>query len=147
MIFNLVLGSSLRIWLKGQKREPLRGEFARCWLLGISLCLANMIGFEKAHSADNSIPNLKLYAYQSFKTWDQFNCYNYLVYRESRWNYKAVNGSHYGLGQIKNKMVLKQTPRQQITFHMKYISHRYGQVNGEPNACKAAEHFDAKGWH
>jgi len=96
---------------------------------------------------DNSIPNLKLYAYHAFKTYDQFDCYNYLVIKESNWNYKARSGSHYGLGQIKNKMVLKQTPRQQILFHMKYIGHRYGYVNGEPNACKAAEHFDSKGWH
>ena len=91
--------------------------------------------------------NLKLFAYHSFKTYDQFDCYNYLVFKESSWNYKARNNSHYGLGQIKNKMVLKQTPREQILFHMKYIGHRYGYVNNEPNACKAAEHVDRKGWH
>ena len=90
--------------------------------------------------------NLKLYAYNKFKTWDQFSCYNYLVFKESSWNYKARNGSHYGLGQMRNKMVLKLTPREQIDLHYKYLGHRYGYVNGEPNACMAAEHFDKKGW-
>jgi hypothetical protein len=91
--------------------------------------------------------NLKLYAYNKFKTYDQFDCYNYIIYRESRWNYKARNGSHYGLGQMRNPMVLGLTARGQIDLHFKYIAHRYGMVNGEPNACLAAEHLDKKGWH
>jgi len=101
----------------------------------------------KAQSHHNSVLNLKLYAYNKFKTWDQFSCYNYLIFRESRWDYKARNGSHYGLGQMRNPLVLKLTPRQQIVMHMKYVGHRYGYVNDEPNACRAAEHLDAKGWH
>jgi len=96
---------------------------------------------------DNSIPNLKLYAYNKFKTYDQFDCYNYIIIRESNWNYKARSGSHYGLGQMRNRMVLQLTPKQQIDLHYKYIAHRYGIVNGEPNACLAAEHLDKMGWH
>jgi hypothetical protein len=96
---------------------------------------------------DNHVMNLKLYAYNKFKTYDQFECYNYIIHRESRWNYKAKNGSHYGLGQMRNKLVLTLTPRGQIDLHYKYIAHRYGIVNGEPNACLAAEHLDKKGWH
>jgi hypothetical protein len=91
--------------------------------------------------------NLKLYAYHQFKTYDQFDCYNYLVIKESRWNYKAVNGSHYGLGQMRNRKVKTLTPREQIIWHMRYIGSRYGYVNKEPNACMAAEHFDKYGWH
>jgi len=134
--------------LSKPKREPRQGSLARCTLVA-TLLFIEIFCFEKTNSAaaDNSIMNLKLYAYNSFKTYDQFDCYNYLVIKESNWNYKARSGSHYGLGQIKNKMVLKQTPRQQILFHMKYIGHRYGYVNAEPNACKAAEHFDKHGWH
>jgi hypothetical protein len=131
-----------------ERKGDLRSRKIARFGLVISLSLGMTIAFQENSSAtDNSIPNLKLFAYHAFKTYDQFDCYNYLVIRESRWDYKARNNSHYGLGQIKNKMVLKQTPREQILFHMKYIGHRYGYVNGEPNACKAAEHFDAKGWH
>jgi hypothetical protein len=105
--------------------------------------------FSKDYSvaADNSIPNLKLYAYNAFKTWDQFECYNYIIIQESKWDYKARNGSHYGLGQMRNPLVLTLTPKEQITWHMRYIGHRYGYVNDEPNACKAAEHLLSKGWH
>jgi hypothetical protein len=133
-----------------ERKGDLRSRKIARFGLVISLFIIINIAFLKIDSAnaiDNSIPNLKLYAYHAFKTYDQFDCYNYLVIKESQWNYKARSGSHYGLGQIKNKMVLKQTPRQQIVFHMKYIGHRYGYVNGEPNACKAAEHFDRFGWH
>ena len=132
-----------------ERKGDLRSRKIARFGLVISLSFSLNAGLLKDYSVaqDNSIPNLKLFAYHAFKTYDQFDCYNYLVIRESRWDYKARNNSHYGLGQIKNKMVLKQTPRQQILFHMKYIGHRYGYVNGEPNACKAAEHFDSKGWH
>jgi hypothetical protein len=105
--------------------------------------------FSKDYSvaADNSIPNLKLYALNAFKTYDQFDCYNYIIIKESKWNYKARNGSHYGLGQMRNPLVLTLTPKEQIVWHMRYIGHRYGYVNGEPNACLAAEHLRSKGWH
>ena len=130
------------------KGEPRRGWLARCTLVGTLLFL-EIICFEKTYSvaADNSIPNLKLFAYNSFKSWDQFSCYNYIIIQESKWNYKARNGSHYGLGQMRNPLVLTLTPKEQITWHMRYIGHRYGYVNDEPNACKAAEHLLRKGWH
>jgi len=88
-----------------------------------------------------------LYAYNAFKTYDQFDCYNYLITRESRWNYKAKNGSHYGLAQMRNHKVLLLTPKEQIVWSMRYIGSRYGYVNEEPNACMAAEHLDKYGWH
>ncbi len=134
--------------LSERKGEPRRGWLAR-FGLGISLFIALNIGLLKDNSvaADNSIPNLKLFAYNQFKSWDQFSCYNYLIFKESRWNYKAKNGSHYGLGQMRNPMVKTLSPKEQIVLHLKYVGHRYGFVNDEPNACRAAEHFDSKGWH
>ena len=129
-----------------RKGEPRRGWLARCSLVGISLYLVACIGLERAESAEVNVMNLKLFAMNSFKSFDQFECYNWLVYKESRWNYKAVNGSHYGLGQIRNKAVLKQSPTYQITFHMRYIGNRYGYVNNEPNACAALEHLEHKGY-
>ena len=134
--------------LSKPKREPLKGSLARCTLVA-TLVFIEILCFEKTNSvaADNHVMNLKLYALNKFKSYDQFDCYNYIIHRESRWDYKARNGSHYGLGQMRNKMVLKLTPRGQIDLHYKYIAHRYGMVNGEPNACLAAEHLDKKGWH
>ena len=132
-----------------ERKGDLRSRKIARFGLVISLFISMNVGLLKDYSvaADNSIPNLKLFAYNSFKSWDQFSCYNYIIIQESKWNYKARNGSHYGLGQMRNPLVLTLTPKEQITWHMRYIGHRYGYVNGEPNACKAAEHLLTKGWH
>ena len=131
---------------KGDLRSRKIARFGLVLSLFIVINTA-FVKIDSAYAIDNSIMNLKLYAYHKFKTYDQFDCYNYIIIRESKWDYKARNGSHYGLGQMRNKMVLKLTPRQQIDLHYKYIAHRYGLVNGEANACLAAEHLDKKGWH
>lgn len=132
-----------------RKAEPPKARLGRrrVWLILCAIAFTVCFSKDYSHATDNHVMNLKLYAYNKFKTWDQFSCYNYIIYRESRWNYKARNGSHYGLGQMRNTMVLTLTPRGQIDLHYKYIAHRYGMVNGEPNACIAAEHLDKKGWH
>lgn len=85
--------------------------------------------------------NLKLYAY-NLMSWSQFECYNWLIYKESSWNPKAKNGSHYGLGQMRSTWYRDLNPYQQIRQHIKYISHRYGG-----DACKALAHLERKGWH
>ena len=132
-----------------RKAEPPKARLGRrrVWLMLCVIAFTYCFSKDYSHATDNHVMNLKLYAYNKFKTWDQFSCYNYIIYKESRWNYKARNGSHYGLGQMRNTMVLTLTPRGQIDLHYKYIGHRYGMVNGEPNACIAAEHLDKKGWH
>ena len=84
--------------------------------------------------------NLKLYAYNQM-SWKEFQCFNWLIHYESRWNPKARNGSHYGLGQMRSTWYRDLSPQGQIRASIKYISHRYG------DACKALHHFEIKGWH
>ncbi len=84
--------------------------------------------------------NLKLFAYNQL-SWEEFQCFNWLIYKESRWNPKAKNGSHYGLGQMRSTWYRDLSPYGQIKASIKYISHRYG------DSCKALEHFERKGWH
>ena len=84
--------------------------------------------------------NLKLYAYNQM-SWKEFQCFNWLIHYESRWNPKARNGSHYGLGQMRSTWYRDLSPQGQIQASIKYIHHRYG------DACKALAHFDRKGWH
>ena len=84
--------------------------------------------------------NLKLYAYNQM-SWKEFQCFNWLIHYESRWNPKARNGSHYGLGQMRSTWYRDLTPQGQIRASIKYISHRYG------DSCKALHHFETKGWH
>jgi hypothetical protein len=84
--------------------------------------------------------NLKLYAYNQM-SWKEFQCFNWLIHYESRWNPKAKNGSHYGLGQMRSTWYRDLSPKGQIRATIKYISHRYG------DSCKALHHFETKGWH
>ena len=84
--------------------------------------------------------NLKLFAYNQM-SWDEFQCFNWLIIKESNWNPKARNGSHYGLGQMRSTWYRDLSPRGQVLASIKYITHRYG------DSCKALDHFERKGWH
>lgn len=114
-------------------------------VLFIALLGSFIISFAFADSSfayKNHTMNLKLYAHNEIKDWDQFICYIDLIHAESRWNYKAKNGSHYGLGQMRSEWYRDLTPRQQIKAHLRYIDHRY---KGKP--CLALGHFVKWGWH
>jgi hypothetical protein len=102
----------------------------------LSVSLPNSYGW-KNHSM-----NLKLYAHNEIKDWTQFECYVELIHRESSWNYKARNGSHYGLGQVRSTWYRDLSPRKQIKAHLRYIEHRY-----DGSACKALRHLVKVGWH
>ena len=69
-------------------------------------------------------------------------CWVELIWRESRFNPKARNGSHYGLAQMRNDNVRTLKPREQVRWHMRYLDHRY-----DGSACKALNHMNLKGWH
>ena len=84
--------------------------------------------------------NLKLYAYNQM-SWKEFECFNWLIHYESRWNPKARNGSHYGLGQMRSTWYRDLSPEAQIKASIKYIHHRY------KDSCDALTHFERKGWH
>jgi hypothetical protein len=94
-----------------------------------------------AYAYKNHSMNLKLYAHNELRDYKQFDCYNRLIHKESSWDYKAKNGSHYGLGQMRSTWYATLTPRQQIKAHLRYIEHRYS------TPCKAERHFNRVGWH
>ena len=60
-----------------------------------------------------------------------------IIYKESSYNPKAVNGSHYGLAQGRSKYLKTATPQQQIVWFTKYVNSRYG-------SCQAALAFHLK---
>jgi len=86
--------------------------------------------------------NLKLYALNLIGDWDQFECYNWLIIKESNWDVNAVNGSHYGLGQMRNAKVRYLDGRTQIRWHLRYLDHRY-----KGDSCRALRHLENRGWH
>ena len=139
---------SRQVFAPKAKTRARKAQLARCWLVGGALFVLQTFAFDIAQSQELKVNTLKQITFHKLNyNFEQFYCLDEIVWKESRWNYKAKNGSHYGLGQMRNPMVKTLNPKEQIVLHLKYVGHRYGFVNDEPNACRAAEHFDSKGWH
>ena len=64
-----------------------------------------------------------------------------LNYKESRWNPKAQNGSHFGIPQGRSKWLATVDGYKQIDWQLKYIKKRYD------NPCNALAHHKIKGWY
>ena len=128
--------------IKAQARGCASGrsivKFLLVILTSIGLLSTNTSG---AHAYKNHSMNLKLYAHNQIKNWEQFNCYNRLIFKESSWRYWVRNGSHTGLGQMRSEWYGTLSPRKQIRVHLRYIEHRY------KTPCKAEQHFNKIGWH
>jgi len=122
---------------KAARRLSVRG--ALCLRL-IPLTLAAAVFTTINQTPSKADMNLKLYAY-NLLTWREFQCFNWLIHYESRWNPNSKNGSHYGLGQMRSTWYRDLSPQGQIRASIKYIRHRYG------DSCKALHHFETKGWH
>ena len=108
--------------------------------IGAALCLP----------ASAAAPDVKMNAKQYAKaqlTKDRYKCISTLYGKESAWKANAVNGSHYGIPQGKSIYLKNASDIEQVRWGLNYISHRYGRIDGQPNTCKALQHFKAKGWH
>jgi hypothetical protein len=106
----------------------------RMQLMGAVYVLAaitSITSIPEATAKNYSIDHLKLYAHSRILDYKEFQCLNKIITKESRWNYKAKNGSHYGLGQMKSQHYRDLDPFRQIDATLKYITNRY-QTN-----CKA----------
>ena len=78
-----------------------------------------------AEAANYSIDHLKLYAHSRILDYKEFQCFNKIITKESRWSYVARNGSHYGLGQMRSKHYRDLDPFRQIDASLRYITNRY----------------------
>jgi len=74
----------------------------------------------------------------------EYKCLSILYGKESAWNPKASNGSHYGIPQGKSQWLKDQDGYTQIQWGLKYIQH-HRIYKGD--TCKALDHWRAKGWH
>jgi len=87
-------------------------------------------------------------------THKQYQCHNEIIYRESRWNHRAVGNKGgtkqaYGLYQMKLKSLHTSTHIRQYWKYWYYVVHRYGVVDSktnDANYCKALHHLKTKGW-
>jgi hypothetical protein len=77
----------------------------------------------------------------------QESCHNSIVYRESRFNRYAVNGSHHGYYQGRSTYLEGQPDDVQFWWYWHYVSRRYSITEyDEPDYCKALHHLRVKGW-
>jgi hypothetical protein len=109
-------------------------------VIGILLSISGMPRLEASIVPLKALANYQL-------TDKQYKCHNEIIYRESRWKIDAVNGSHYGYYQIRNKHIKGKPYDYQFWMYWYYVNHRYGITKyDEPNYCNALHHLKTKGW-
>lgn len=128
---------------EGFRASPLGSARSVAAVIGIGLSMALMPRLEASIVPTKSIKQLANYQL----TDKQYHCHNEIIYRESRWNINAINGSHYGYYQGKS-VSLKGAPADyQFYWYWYYVAHRYGVTQyDEPNYCLALHHLKTKGW-
>ena len=118
--------------------EPLRRiARRRCLVLVGVLCL---MGITPANAVTQT-DLLKLYAHSRIINDKQYQCFHSLITKESNWRVDAKNGSHYGLGQMRNENYKKLDGFSQVDWSIRYIKGRYGSM------CNAWRYFQKHKWH
>ena len=120
-------------------RDPLR-RVGRGVLvaIGIALCIMPDAGGSKP----KQYVTYKEYALHLLNyDYKQMKCLGKLYGKESAWNPKARNGSHYGIPQGRSVWLRDQDGYAQVRWGLSYIEHRYS------TPCKAYEHWKLKNWH
>jgi len=118
-------------------------------VLGASLCFSFVSAASATNDSTKRITS-KQYA-KGQLTVKNYKCLAVLYGKESAWNWKAKNGSHYGIPQGRSEWLKNANPLEQIDWGLRYIGHRYGYtrtIEGiQPNTCAALNHWKKKNWH
>jgi hypothetical protein len=102
----------------------------RMSIINIYIILPIIILLSNSNNWDKTLKELTTGSYE-------YKACKLIIYKESRYNPKAVNGSHYGLPQGRTKYLKTATPQEQIVWFTKYVYSRYG-------TCQAALSFHLK---
>jgi hypothetical protein len=126
-----------------ERKGDLRSRKIARFGLVIPLFIALNIGLLKDYSVASldRTNHYRQWAFIQLNNVDQFYCLDELNYKESRWNPKAKNGSHYGIPQGRSKWLSTVDGYKQIDWQLKYIKKRYD------NPCNALQHHKIKGWY
>jgi len=128
---------------KGFRARPKGAARSVAAVIGILLSIASMPSSQASIDANKS---LKVLANKQL-TDKQYRCHNEIVYRESRWQIDAVNGSHHGYYQMRSKSMQGKPYDYQFYVYWYYVYSRYGYTEyDEPNYCLALKHLKTKGW-
>ena len=128
-----------------QGLTPSRRRVARgvALVIGISMSIPMSAADNGSIDAIHSIKQLA----DIQLTEKQESCHNAIVYRESRFDRYAVNGSHHGYYQGRTTYVKGKPDDVQFYWYWTYVSSRYGITEyDEPDMCNALKHLRAKGW-
>ena len=125
-----------RYTMHSARQGPL-GIARRCVVhLLAGLCL--LLSSPGASAVD--IKTIQHYAGQQL-TPLEFSAALVLWTKESNWNIRARNGSHYGLCQGRSKYMATANYKQQVRWCVGYAQHRYGSI------ALALEHWRKYKWH
>ena len=139
-ILAMYLTRSVR-WIRLKRAAEADCSLRRIRLLP-QLCLViGLLSIQMQHATASNIDHYKLYAHSRIINYDQYQCLSKIIYKESRWNPAAKNGSHYGLGQMRSQHYRNLDAYRQIDATIKYIINRYGSM------CKAWEFHKVKGYY
>lgn len=83
----------------------------------------------------------KEYAALRLDNTQQYICLSVLYGKESAWNDKAVNGSHYGIPQGRSIYLKTASKYEQVDWGLAYIEARYG------TPCAALRFFRENNYH
>jgi hypothetical protein len=133
------LTRSVRSTLSTRARR--RASSRRALLTGV-LCLAVAIPSPTWADTQSSKDRFKLYLHTRVIKDKQYLCAYNLYMKESKFDSKAVNGSHYGIPQLRNQKLKNMDGFTQIDWGIRYVKARYSG-----NYCQAWQHFKDKGWH
>lgn len=105
------------------------------------LILISTLSTSPAKAATQS-DSFKLYSHSRIVNDEQYQCFYKLINKENRqWNPKARNGSHWGIGQMRNETYKNLDGYKQIDWTIRYIKGRYGSM------CNAWRFFQDNGYH
>jgi hypothetical protein len=133
---------------QGLKAGPIGIARVVALAIGISLSMAMPLDAQASNQAIRYVKELAKYQL----TDKQEACHHEIVYRESRWDYKAIGNKTgtkrvYGLYQMKTESLKNSTTIKQFWMYWHYVTHRYGVTQyDEPDYCKALHHLKTKGW-
>ena len=106
----------------------------------LCILLAEIMFAQNSWSITN--PDMfKLYAHTLIVDYKEFKCLEQLWTKESNFNPRAHNGSHWGICQGRSDYMRRANYKQQVHWCIKYSYNRYGSI------AMALEHWRKHGWH
>ena len=122
--------SLTRLLPSSSASEPLKrcSSLRSLAVVGVLCYFIASLSLQMQPAQASNVDMLKLYAHSRIVNNQQYICLSHIIYKESRWNVNAKNGSHYGLGQMRSKHYRNLDGYRQIDATIKYINVRYGSM-------------------